>query len=127
MNAILKSGLGPPPRILTRPPVRARTGLARRTIDLCIAPGRFPRPIALGERAGGWIEVEVDAGLRPLIRPFSWFGNLSTEAEFHEAMNPGGSRSKWTSEPGEPVGVMIEDGGAVGESAAAGSEGHEPE
>ena len=58
MNAILKSGLGPPPRILRRPAGRARTGLARRTIDL---------RIALGERAAGWIEVEVDAGLRPRI------------------------------------------------------------
>ena len=104
MNAILESGFSPPPRIPRRPPGRARTALARRTIDLCIA---------LGEWAVGWIEVEADAGLRPwieasrrepeplprsggqtrLIRPFGWFGNLSTEAEFHEARNRG-SQSK---------------------------------
>ena len=145
MNAILESGLGPPPRIPRRPPGRARTGLARRTIDLCIAPGRFPRPIALGERAVGWIEVEVDAGLRPwieasrrepeplprsggqtrLIRPFGGFGNLSTEAEFHEARNRR-LAVEVTWEPGETIGVMLEDGGAARESAAAGSDRHKP-
>ena len=115
----------------------ARTGLARRTIHL---------RIALGERAAGWIEVEVDAGLRPrieasrrepeplprsggqtrLIRPFGGFGNLSTEAEFHEARNRG-LAVEVTWEPGEPIGVMLEDGGAAEESSAAGSEGYEPE
>ena len=137
MNAILKSGLGPPPRILRRPPVRARTGLARRTIDLCIA---------LGEQAVGWIEVEVDAGLRPwieasrrepkprprsggqtrLIRPFGGFGNLSTEAEFHEARNRR-LAVEVTWEPGETIGVMLEDGGAARESAAVDSDRHKPE
>ena len=58
MNAILESGFSPPPRILRRPAGRGGTGLARRTIRL---------RIALGERAAGWIEVEVDAGLRPRI------------------------------------------------------------
>ena len=51
MHAILDSGISPPPRILRLPPVRARTGLARNTIFPRIAQGRFPRPIALGERA----------------------------------------------------------------------------
>ena len=67
MNEILESGLSQPPRILRLPAVRARTGLARSTIYLRIAQGRFPRPIALGERAVGWIEVEVDAWLRQQI------------------------------------------------------------
>ena len=56
MNAILESGFSPPPRIPRRPAGRGGTGLARLTIHL---------RIALGERAAGWIEVEVDAGLRP--------------------------------------------------------------
>ena len=56
MNAILESGFNPPPRILRRPHGRSRTALPCRTIYLCIA---------LGERAAGWIEVGVDAGLRP--------------------------------------------------------------
>ncbi len=96
MNEILDSGLSQPPRILRLPAGRARRGLARSTISLRIAQGRFPRPISLGEWAVGWIDVEMDAGLRqqieasrrepePLIRPFGEFGNLSTEAEFHEA------------------------------------------
>ena len=137
MNAILKSGLGPPPRILRLPAGRGRTGLARSTIDLCIV---------LGERAVGWIEVEVDAGLRPrieasrqepetltrsggparLIRSFGGFPNLSTEAEFHEARNRR-LAVEVTWEPGETIGVMLEDGGAVEESSAAGSDRYEPE
>ena len=67
MNEILESGLSQPPRILRLPAVRARTGLARSTIYLRIAQGRFPSPISLGERAVGWIEVEVDAWLRQQI------------------------------------------------------------
>ena len=63
----IESGLNRPPRILRLPAVRARTGLARSTIYLRIAQGRFPRPISLGERAVGWIEVEVDAWLRQQI------------------------------------------------------------
>ena len=137
MNAILESGFSPPPRILRRPAGRARTGLARSTIDLCIA---------LGERAVGWIEVEVDAGLRPrieasrrepkpltrsggqtrLVRPLGWFGNLSTEAEFHEVRNRR-LAVEVTWEAGETIGVMLEDGGAAEESSAVGSEGYEPE
>ena len=137
MNAILKSGFSPPPRIPRRPDGRGGTGLARRTVHL---------RIALGERAAGWIEVEVDAGLRPrieasrrepepltrsggqtrLIRPFGGFGNLSTEAEFHEARNRG-LAVEVTWEPGETIGVMLEDGGTAEESSAAGSEGYEPE
>ena len=137
MNAILESGFSPPPRILRLPAGRARTGLARSTIDLCIA---------LGERAVGWIEVEVDAGLRPrieasrrepkslprsggqtrLVRPFGWFGNLSTEAEFQEARNRR-LAVEVTWEPGEPIGGMLKDGGAAEESSAVGSEGYEPE
>ena len=137
MNAILKSGFSPPPRILRRPAGRGGTGLARRTIHL---------RIALGERAAGWIEVEVDAGLRPqieasrrepepltrsggqtrLIRPLGWFPNLSTEAEFHGARNRR-LAVEVTWEPGETIGGMLKDGGAVRESSAVGSEGYEPE
>ena len=141
MNAIPESGFSPPPRILRRPAGRGGTGLTRNTIFLRIAPGRFPRPIALGERAAGWIEVEMDAGLRPwieasrrepeplprsggparLVRPFGWFANLSTEAEFHEARNRR-LAVEVTREPGETIGVRLEDGGAPADSNR-----HEPE
>ncbi len=57
----------PPIRILRLPEVVARTGLSRSTIYLRLEQGRFPRPIALGGRAVGWIESEIDAWIRERI------------------------------------------------------------
>ena len=45
--------------ILRRKQVQARTGLSRSTIYLYIKAGRFPKSVALGPRAVGWIESEV--------------------------------------------------------------------
>lgn len=45
--------------ILRRKQVQARTGLSRSTIYLYIKADLFPKPIALGPRAVGWIESEV--------------------------------------------------------------------
>ena len=45
--------------ILRRKEVQVRTGLARSTIYLYIKAGLFPKPVALGPRAVGWIESEV--------------------------------------------------------------------
>jgi len=45
--------------ILRRKQVQARTGLSRSTIYLYIKDGLFPKPIALGPRAVGWVESEV--------------------------------------------------------------------
>jgi prophage regulatory protein len=45
--------------ILRRKQVQARTGLSRSTIYLYIKDGVFPKPVALGPRAVGWIESEV--------------------------------------------------------------------
>jgi prophage regulatory protein len=45
--------------ILRRKQVQARTGLSRSTIYLYIKEGLFPKPIALGPRAVGWIESDV--------------------------------------------------------------------
>jgi prophage regulatory protein len=50
-------------RILRRPEVLARTGLARSTIYAMIAAGTFPRPIRLGVKAVGWSETEITAWL----------------------------------------------------------------
>ena len=61
MNAILDSGIRPPSRILRRPPVQARTGLAPNTIFPRIAHGRFPRFIFLGERALASLARELPA------------------------------------------------------------------
>lgn len=59
-------------RIIRRKQVEARTGLSRSTIyaKLRHNPRRpsdydptFPRPIAVGTKAVGWIESEIDAWL----------------------------------------------------------------
>ncbi|MEQ1882830.1 MAG: AlpA family transcriptional regulator [Burkholderiales bacterium] len=46
--------------ILRRKQVQARTGLSRSTIYLYIKAEQFPKPVALGPRAVGWIESEVN-------------------------------------------------------------------
>ena len=46
--------------ILRLPTVKARTGLSRSTIYLRMSQGSFPKPIALGGRAIGWLENEID-------------------------------------------------------------------
>ncbi len=50
----------PPTRFLRLPEVMARTGLSRSTIYVRLATGCFPRSVALGRRAVGWIEAEVE-------------------------------------------------------------------
>ena len=54
----------PPTRFLRLPEVQARTGLSRGMIYVRLEQGRFPRPVSLGARAVGWIEVEVDEWIR---------------------------------------------------------------
>jgi prophage regulatory protein len=46
--------------ILRLPEVKTRVGLSRSSIYLRVADGSFPRPIALGARAVGWVESEVE-------------------------------------------------------------------
>lgn len=58
----------PAPSILRRKQVEVRTGLARSTIYDRIKAGTFPPPIALGAKAVGWIESEIDAWLTAQIR-----------------------------------------------------------
>ena len=48
-------------RILRFPEVSARTGLSRSRLYHAMAEGTFPLSIAIGERAIGWVEAEVDA------------------------------------------------------------------
>jgi len=50
----------PPTRFLRLPEVMTRTGLSRSTIYVRLAAGCFPRPVALGSRAVGWIEAEIE-------------------------------------------------------------------
>lgn len=55
-NASRRSALS----ILRLPAVKARTGLARSTIYLQVSEGTFPKPIALGPRAVGWVDSQID-------------------------------------------------------------------
>jgi len=53
--------------ILRLPAVKSRTGLSRSTIYLRLSRGEFPKPIALGPRAVGWLENEVQEWLEQRI------------------------------------------------------------
>ena len=57
-----------PTQILRLPAVKARTGLSRSTIYAQLAEGAFPRPIALGARAVGWVEKEIESWLAQRIK-----------------------------------------------------------
>ncbi|MCC6380133.1 MAG: AlpA family transcriptional regulator [Burkholderiales bacterium] len=51
---------GAPAKILRRPVVVERTGLSGTSIWREMQAGRFPRPVALGRRAVGWLSSEID-------------------------------------------------------------------
>ncbi|HBH27053.1 MAG TPA: AlpA family transcriptional regulator [Rhodospirillaceae bacterium] len=53
--------------ILRLPAVKARTGLSRSTLYARMARGQFPAQVALGPRAVGWLEAEVNAWLAQRI------------------------------------------------------------
>ena len=55
----MNNAVQPQLSILRRKQVQARTGLSRSTIYLYIKAGLFPKPVALGPWAVGWIESEV--------------------------------------------------------------------
>jgi prophage regulatory protein len=58
-----------PLAVLRRKQVEARTGLSRSTIYARISEGTFPKPIDLGGGgAVGWIESEINAWLKSLIK-----------------------------------------------------------
>lgn len=46
-------------RIIRLREVIDSTGLARSTVYKYIAEGTFPKPVALGDRAVGWVQSEV--------------------------------------------------------------------
>jgi prophage regulatory protein len=47
-------------RVLRRPEVEALTGLSRSTLYSWMKRGDFPRPVALGTRAVGWRESDLE-------------------------------------------------------------------
>ncbi|MBI2379223.1 MAG: AlpA family transcriptional regulator [Gammaproteobacteria bacterium] len=54
--------------ILRLPSVMARAGLSRSSIYLGMQNGTFPKPIALGARAVGWLESEIEQWLADRIK-----------------------------------------------------------
>jgi prophage regulatory protein len=56
-----------PVRIIRLKAVKARCGLSRSTLYNRIAAGEFPRPIAIGPRAVGWIESEINTWIAARI------------------------------------------------------------
>jgi len=54
--------------IMRLPAVKARTGLSRSTIYLRISDGLFPKPVALGGRAVGWVEADINEWLDQQIK-----------------------------------------------------------
>lgn len=57
-----------PVRILRLPEVITRVGLKRASIYLRVADGTFPKQIAIGPRAVGWLESEIDAWIAMRIQ-----------------------------------------------------------
>ncbi len=69
----------PPTRFLRLPEVMERTGLSRSTIYVRLAAGRFPRPVALGGRAVGWIEAEIEEWVAERIAESRFDGERAGE------------------------------------------------
>ena len=90
----------PPTRFLRLPEVMERTGLSRSTIYVRVAAGRFPQPVALGGRAVGWIEAEVDEWVRERIAESRVESDQARERG--EAMH-GGHEARWRAAEARPV------------------------
>ena len=55
-------------KVLRLPEVVARVGLRRASIYSYIRQGHFPKPIALGARAVGWLDHEISDWLQTRIQ-----------------------------------------------------------
>ena len=53
--------------ILRRPQVESKTGLSRSAIYAGMKDDSFPKPVKLGPRTVGWIDVEIDEWLQAKI------------------------------------------------------------
>lgn len=54
-------------RIIRLPEVTRRAGLCRSAIYAAMAVGDFPKSVAIGKQAVGWIEDEIDAWIEARI------------------------------------------------------------
>lgn len=48
-------------KVIRKPEVCQRIGLGQSSLARLVREGKFPKPIALGPRAVGWVEDQVDA------------------------------------------------------------------
>lgn len=55
------------PRILRWPEVQNKVGMCRSHVHKLVSQGRFPKPIKLGLRSSGWIDLEVNEWLEQRI------------------------------------------------------------
>ncbi len=90
----------PPTRFLRLPEVMERTGLSRSTIYVRVAAGRFPQPVALGGRAVGWIEAEVDEWVAERIAESRCHGD---EARVRFGAASGTAEAGWRAADARPV------------------------
>lgn len=69
----LDNGSSPlvPGRLLRLPEVMARVGLKRSAIYQRMSDGRFPRSRSLGPKCTVWIEAEIDAWIRDIVKQAS--------------------------------------------------------
>lgn len=65
-------------QVLRLPAVMEKTGLGRSSIYQMTKDGTFPRPIAIGARARGWLASEVDEFIN---RRAAARGNVSAETK----------------------------------------------
>ncbi|TRZ90749.1 MAG: AlpA family phage regulatory protein [Rhodocyclaceae bacterium] len=56
------------PAFLRRKQVGTRTGLSRNMIYQLIKDGVFPKPVPLGPRAVGWLELDVSKWIVARVR-----------------------------------------------------------
>ncbi|OBU32968.1 MULTISPECIES: AlpA family transcriptional regulator [Photobacterium] len=54
-------------KIIRLPEVKIKTGLSRSSIYLRMSKGEFPQKISLGNRAVGWVNIDVDQWLEDCI------------------------------------------------------------
>ena len=60
-------------RVLRLPDTVKKIGLSKGSIYRLMKKNQFPKPIALGERARGWLESDLDLwlGQKKAVRPSS--------------------------------------------------------
>lgn len=67
--------------ILRLSTVKNRTGLGRSTIYKKISNGTFPKPIAIGKRAVGWLESDIENWISQCVEESHQFDLFDQEVQ----------------------------------------------